>query len=160
MSTILILSLVLVSIHVLNGQSATKINLQEEYDAILPRFMSDEYDCEKYKLLVKSEWIEYNCPTSMKWNQSLSLCVNYNAAMERCSSKYETLENINSPFIKEDETNLKENDVSTNFISKLIRPNMSICSTYFNEKLFIILFYFHDFIKFDYSLALIGKITF
>ena len=169
MNTILILSLVLVSIHVPYGQSATKTNFHDEYDGILPRFVSDEYDCEKYKLLVRSEWVEYNCPTSMKWNQSLSLCVNYNAAEERCSSIYETSGNIDlpsgqitSPFKKEDATDLKEVDVSTIFISKVMKPNMSICSTYFHleRKLFIILFYFYIFIKFDYSLASIGKTTF
>ena len=128
MSTILILFLVLVSIHIINGQSAIKESLYEEYNAILPRFVSDEYDCEKYKLLVKSEWIEYNCPASMKWNQSLSLCVNYNAAEELCSSIYRTLENTN---IQKDITDSKDVDVSTIFIGKRISPHWSICSSYF-----------------------------
>ena len=128
MSKILILFRILVSIHVLYGQSTTKTSLREEYDAILPRFVSDEYDCEKYKLLVNSEWIEYNCPTSMKWNQSLSLCVNYNAAEERCSSIYESLENKN---IREGITDSKDVAVSTIFIGKRISSYWSICSTYF-----------------------------
>ena len=83
--------LILVGIISSNGLSTNKTNAVK-YDGILPRYTADENDCEKYRLFVLREWLEYSCPTSMKWDRAISQCVGYNPAEDRCSSSYQKVE--------------------------------------------------------------------
>ena len=87
------IALILAIIAVINGQRTNNSSFDNEYNGILPRYTSDENDCERYKLFVNSEWVEYSCPVSMKWSQSLSQCVKYNPEEDRCSPSNQLLQN-------------------------------------------------------------------
>ena len=92
MNKLLNIALLLLGITSSNGESTNTTN-EIKYDQILPRYLADENDCEKYKLFVLREWLEYSCPTSMKWDQTVSQCVGYKPADDRCSSRSQQLEN-------------------------------------------------------------------
>ena len=92
-----ILATVIVS---LNGQSNLDAN-NAKYTGVLPRYEADSNDCEKYKLYVKGEWREYECPSwnklaswpkYMKWDQTITRCVVYNPARDRCTPRYKKVE--------------------------------------------------------------------
>ena len=87
--------LILAIIAVINGQKTNNSSVENEYNGILPRYTSDENDCEKYKLFVNSEWVEFRCPISMKWSQSLSQCVKYNPEEDQCSPSNQLLQGSN-----------------------------------------------------------------
>ena len=91
MNQLFCVALILAIIAVINGQRTNNTSVENEYNGILPRYTSDENDCEKYKLFVNSEWVEYRCPISMKWSQLLSQCVKYNPEEDQCSPSNQLL---------------------------------------------------------------------